>query len=449
MIRKAAIAVMAGVVSAASALVVAQSTEPATQPAPATRPDVTTQPSPEVLRLIDLMGAPKYQTRAHAQANLVKIGQPAEPALKQAADESDSAEIRARATAAVIDIEQNVADAPTYITLHANKARIRTVLQDISRQAGVHVSLADQGFVSTWLGPNAGTVTLDLDHVPFWAAIQAFCAATHTHPQFAGMGMNGEFTLNPGDGGQWSQHGRFAFIPTAINHDSSIDLINGGGGKNDMITMMAYVDPKFHSATFDGMQLTTADDEHGISLLAPGMMAPNFFMGGFQQSWCYPLNASLNFPDNYGHTLTRLEGSTTVHLPMESETLKIPDIVKAIGTPTVAGNHKVDVVQCNFAGGNVVIMHLQISKLERSSTQNYPGGLFAEFNTARVYDSQGTPLMGGGGGSGTDMQIDWQGQFTSGGRPIKPPFSLNWEIISRVETVAVPFKFKNLPLPPH
>jgi hypothetical protein len=438
MVRKVWMAAMTAMASAGLAAALGQSVAPSIEPAPTTQDIAATQPSPEVLRLIGLMGAPKFQTRFHAQSELVGMGAAVEPALKQAADESSSAEIRTRAADAVMEIEQNIADAPTYLTLHVNQAQPTEVSKQISRQAGIKVTIPS----------DTGPITLDLDHVPFWAGMQMLCTATHTHPQFAGQGGPAEIMLAPGDAGHWDQEGRFAFIPTTINHDSFVDLINGASNKNDTILMMAFLDPKFHSATFDGIQLNVAQDEHGASLIGPGMMGPNFFNPGFQQSWWYTLSAPLKFPETFGHTLARLEGTSTVHVPMGTSTLKIPDMVKAIGTTTIAGNHKVDVVQCNIAGGNMLMVHLQISKLERSAGLNYPGGLFAEFQSARVVDGQGQQLMGGGGGGGSDMQIDWQGQFSSGGRPIKPPFSLTWEITTRVETVTVPFKFKNLPLPP-
>jgi hypothetical protein len=438
MVSKACMAVMAAMASAGLAAALGQSATPSTEPAPTTQADATTRPSPEVLRLIGLMAAPKFQTRAHAQTELVRMGAAVEPALKQAADESSSAEIRTRAADAVIEIEQNIADAPTYITLHVTKAPSADVFKEISRQAGVKVTTDS----------DTGPITLDLDQVPFWSAMKALCTATHTHLQPNGPGGPAGIDLASGDAGHWDLEGRFAFIPTMINHDSNVDLINGGAFKNDGIIMMAFLDPKFHSATFDGIQLDVAKDEHGASLIRPGMMAPNFFNPGFQQGWCYTLNAPLVFPESFGHTLALLEGTSTVHVPMGTSMLKIPDMIKAVGTTTIAGNHKVDVVQCNFPGGNVITVHLQISKLDRSAGLNYPGGLFAEFQSARVVDSQGQQLMGGGGGGGTDMQIDWQGQFSSGVRPLKPPFSLTWEIITHVETVTVPFKFKNLPLPP-
>jgi hypothetical protein len=447
MVRKAWMVIVAALACAGSTVALGQSPtsesapstrpEPSTQPAPATQPAPETQPDPEVLRLIDLMAAPKFQTRSHAQADLVKMGAAAEPALKQAADESSSPEIRARAMAAVIQIEENIADSPTYITLHVKRAPLADVLKSISSQSGMRI-LVDSG---------AGPITLDLDHVTFWSAIEALSHATGTHPAGNGQGNPGLITLVPGDTAKWNQEGRFAFMPISISHNSVIDLINGGASKNDSIIMLGFLDPRFHSATFDGMQLTVAQDDRGNSLLGPGMF-PNFF--NFQNAWCFILSSPLNFPETFGHSLVRLEGTTVVRIPMGTDTLKIPDLAKAVGTGVVAGNHRIDVVTCNVNGGNILMLHLQISRLARSSGMNYPGGLFAEFQAAHVVDGQGQQLVGGGGGGGIDpnMQIDWQGQYTTGGRPIKPPFSLTWDITTRVETQTVPFKFKNLPLPP-
>ncbi|HEX4124352.1 MAG TPA: hypothetical protein VHY37_06460, partial [Tepidisphaeraceae bacterium] len=95
---------------------IAQTAQPAPLTQPATQP--AAQPAPEVLALIAHMGGQGFENRQHAEQALIRIGTPAEPALRQAADDSSSPEIRARAAAAIVQIEQNLADEPTYITLH-------------------------------------------------------------------------------------------------------------------------------------------------------------------------------------------------------------------------------------------------------------------------------------------------------------------------------------------
>jgi hypothetical protein len=451
----AVIAAMAGLGAAMGAGAQSPATQPApaAQPAPATRPapatQPTTQPSPEVLALIEQMGAEKFQARVHAQAELVKMGAAAEPALKAAASDSPSAEIRARATAAVSEIDQNLADAPTYITLHVKDAKGGDVLKEFTRQAKVRVMGWPEFF---WNGQAPGLippVTLDLDHVPFWEAIRALCKVTRTHPQFIGQGQPSDISLVQGNSGEWDVQGRFAFEPTSISHDSSVDLINGGANRNDALAFTVFIDPKLHSASIDPPHLTVAEDEHGTSLLPPdGANAAGFYSQGFQQMWSFTANAPLAFPANFGHTLARLEGTVTVHVPMDVQMLKIPDLAKAVGTTTTAGNRMVDVVSCSMNGNNILALHLSISKLGHSGGPIEPGGLFQDFQQARVIDARGTQLNLMGGGTGSDTTIDWQGQCNSGGRPLKPPFSLQWEITTKIESVTVPFKFKDLPLPP-
>ncbi|HEX4177703.1 MAG TPA: hypothetical protein VHY57_04670, partial [Rhizomicrobium sp.] len=264
---------------------------PDTQPAPATQP-AATQPSPEVLGLIDQMGTGSFQTRMRAQLALVKMGAPVEPALKQASSDSPNPEIRDRAAMAVAEIEQNIAAAPTFITLHVKDALGQDVLDQISRQAKVRVLGWPDYQWKNHRGPAVPPITLDLDHVPFWVAIEAVCKITRTHPQYMGPDTRDISLVQGGGSGEWYQAGRFAFVPMAMNHDSQIDLVGGGANKNDAMTMEVFLDPKIHSIDFDPPKIDIAKDDQGHSLAPPanGMMN-YFYRPGFQQQWAIDLQA--------------------------------------------------------------------------------------------------------------------------------------------------------------
>jgi hypothetical protein len=274
--------------------------------------------------------------------------------------------------------------------------------------------------------------------------MEKVCKITRTHPQFNG---SNDILLMQGGPGVWDLEGRFAFIPTEIHHNSTIDLINRGASKIDTFTLIALVDPKYHSASFDQARLAVAEDENGTSLLSRDSNRMGFWNPGFSQSWVFVSTVPLSFPETFGRRLAKVQGTMEIRLPMSVDTLKIPDLVQAVGTASVAGKYKVDVVTCSFDGKDAVHVHLQITKLTLGPS-TVPGGIFQEFQSARVVDSTGMQLLPSGVGGGSDMQYDWQGQFIGNGRQPKPPFSLRWETISKVESVTVPFKFTNLPLPP-
>jgi hypothetical protein len=337
------------------------------------------------------------------------------------------------------------ADAPTYITIHVKDAKGSDVLKEISRQAKVHVQGWPDFF---WNGQQPGLippVTLDLDHVTFWSAIESLCKITHSHPQF--IGQPNDISLAMGNPGNWDQEGQFAFVPVQIARSSKVDLTNGVGSKTEMLTMAVYVDPKIHAMRWDVPHLTVAEDEHGKSLLPVGPINPNSFPLGIQQPWTTNISVPLSLPPNYGATLARLEGTVAMHPQDQAEVMEINDLAKAVGTQATVANHKVDIVAFSFDGKNTVSMHLLISR-PAAEAKKSPPHLLQDFQSARVVDASGQEMTPAGRAVRSDMQVDWTGAFTAS-KPAKAPFTLRWPIPTGADVVVIPFKFKDLPLPPH
>jgi hypothetical protein len=98
-------------------------------------------------------------------------------------------------------------------------------------------------------------------------------------------------------------------------------------------------------------------------------------------------------------------------------------------------------------------LHVRITNLAPDNHPPAPDrdpwdNLANEFRAATVLDADGTfvPINGGGGG---DTEVDWTGSFLMRRQmAFKPPFSLRWEIVTQTRDMTIPFKFKDLPLPP-
>jgi hypothetical protein len=149
-----------------------------------------------IAKLIDQMGSGDFDVREKATASLEKIGLPALPALKKAA-QSEDVEIRRRSTDLVTKIEKkNEAArilAPKKVHLVYKDTPLPEALADFTKKSGYAISLIDpEGKL------NARKVTLDTGMVTFWEAFDKFC-------EKAGLVESDEIDpaqLIPGPGGR-------------------------------------------------------------------------------------------------------------------------------------------------------------------------------------------------------------------------------------------------------
>jgi hypothetical protein len=354
-------------------------------------------------------------------------------------------------------VEPDAADAPTCISLHVKNAKPAKVLKEISDQAHTIVAGWPDVF---WTGQQPGVipnVTLDLDHVTFWTAIQQVCAITHSHPQYIGQGQPGDVSLIMGNAGTWDQEGLFAFVPMTINHSSQVDLIDGSQTRDDSMMLSVFIDPRVHLAGWDSPRITVAEDEHGLSMLSRSVLppGPNFdFLPqsgpyvGAPPRWSINTSLPLAFPAHRGDVLARLGGTMLFRLHDMGSLLQIDDLTNAVGKSTTVADQTATVTACTFDGNTTVTLHVRLSRKTGAGGSHGAEPVLHEFDSARIVDAAGQQLVPSGHGTGTDAQIDWEATFT-GKKPAKPPFSLRLPITTPHAPMTVTFNFKDLPLPPH
>ncbi|HEX4123759.1 MAG TPA: hypothetical protein VHY37_03470 [Tepidisphaeraceae bacterium] len=460
MIRKGAAAAAIVMAGAMFAWGQAPASQPATQPAAANLN------ADKIAGLIAEMGSREFQARQRAQKALVQIGIPAEPALRDAVAHSTSAEIRSRAQAAIDRIEDNLPDSPSRVSVRAVNEDPGRALRAMAEQAGVSIVSEDPGMQAGNEG-QFKPITLDLDRVPLLVALEKFCKATHTRPFCNGGGPASQATLQliGGETGAWDQEDRVAIVANQIGHDREIDLSNNSANRRDFVTMSFYFDPKRQLIGYQQPQIKVAVDETGTSLVASPQIADNsqvnmgedgFDNNPFMSRWGFDTQVPLNFPAHTGKTLARLEGTVTIRVATKIDKLDIPDLAKAVGTAVTAGDRKVEIVAFSF-NGNTASLHVRVSNTAAPNAivrlfnrRNRSPNLFNEFSKAAIRDASSVDLSpNGGGGSGTQGGIDWQGQFIAPNQqPLKGPISLHWNVITETKDIPVPFKFQNLPLPP-
>src|SRR5262245_37950176 len=128
-----------------------------------------------IARLVARLGSMNFTEREEATKELDAIGADAVPALKRAT-QSDDAETRRRAEDLVARIEKRLESkrllTPTTVTLTCNDTPLTDAVADFAKKTGQPVALGND---QTKL--EGRTVSLDLVDVPFWQALDRFCAA--------------------------------------------------------------------------------------------------------------------------------------------------------------------------------------------------------------------------------------------------------------------------------
>jgi hypothetical protein len=158
--------------AAASVVLLAGSLVALACPTPAPAP----RESPKVARLVALLGHDDFALREAAESELDALGSPALEQLR-AACKSPNPEVARRADGLVGRIERRVANevalAPTLVSLAADNATLDAVLDDLAEQSGYPVAIGG-GFAAAF---GSKKVTLKTGTVPFWTAVLAICDA--------------------------------------------------------------------------------------------------------------------------------------------------------------------------------------------------------------------------------------------------------------------------------
>lgn len=215
-------------------------------------PYVRTDAVPE---LIAQLGSDDWRVRDEAQARLIGVGPAAVPMLRRAAEAPGvDPEVASRIRAALHRVERF---SPTLVSLDVKGEHPREVFRQLAEQAGVTFTYADLR------RPGVLPVTIRLEGVPFWDAVQRVCRASRTSP------------------GQWGNphaiHIRGDSFPFADRSCVSGPLFVTANGVNRLVDgsllmdLWVYVDPKVEVVRGPfRVRITDVRDEHGRPLPQAG-----------------------------------------------------------------------------------------------------------------------------------------------------------------------------------
>jgi len=403
-----------------------------------------TVPAAQVEALITQLSADDWHQRQKAEDQLVELGETAKPFIQRLGSQVHDDEIRVRCAAALARIDKEIAEGPTYITLHFKDAGPKEIFAELARQAHTEIKEWPEGL---WNGPrkmmgNVAKVSVDIDRQPFWAAVAEVCEKTGTHLQQISNDGVWSVMLGQSDmSGPRCQSGQFMFVAEGATRSREMRYAPVSERNSDSLSINIFVDPKAHLAgwCYDP-DISEATDDKGNSM---GTHTSN---NGFsmQRMGMITINVPMSYPNDGYTKLAKLRGKLQVMVATKTEVVEIPDMEKAVGTSTPATGCSLAFTNVKIAGRSIKYsMTIKRAGMLQEQWQN----MFNHLQNARLIDAKGRVVWsGGGGGSMSDTEVTTSVDGNTG-EAIVAPVKLVWELAIETQERAIPFEFTDLPLP--
>jgi hypothetical protein len=339
----------------------------------------------------------------------------------------------------------------TRITLKLDNAKPADAFAELSKQAGFELRPSPKNL---WEGREWATVTLDLKDVSFWQAVRELCDKVGVSIQR--QGLERDMIILQGGGRIWGQApafeaGPFMIVARTLNRTHVVDLnAKAGDTRTCTVGMIIYSEPKLRVLRISSQpEIEVAVDENGRSLVAiqPPVVAKGVL--AYANTWTWSVSALLHPPADAGQSISLLKGSVRALVQTRADTVEVDKIDTTRTVVKTASGHKLTVKDFRKTGTSY---SLSLNVTRDPST----GSAWKEANLSnmfRLVDSEGHALTRRSYGSGgtladsVDLQLsfaqeDWNGNAAAG-----EPAKLIWEVPAETKEVAVPFEFRDLPLP--
>jgi hypothetical protein len=224
--------------------------------------------TPTVEPLIRQLSSSDYKAREAAMRALEAAGAAALPDLRKAQPHEDP-EVRTRLARLIGMLERSTLLSPKLVSISADQKPVGQVFEDLAQQTGYRIS-CQQG--------DRQLVTLQLENVPFWEAVDAVCRQT-------GMGLqpytDGSTSLAFYKVGRYSPHvvysGPFRLSGGSLHLSRTLDLVQPqqfnpmNKPRTETLTFMFHAvgEPKAPLMSLGQARVLVAVDEHGNSLIPP------------------------------------------------------------------------------------------------------------------------------------------------------------------------------------
>lgn len=435
------------------------------RPAPAAPPAETAPPTrpadgPRPGDLLRDLSSDDWRMRQRAERELVGMGDAAGPLIDELLRTAGGAEARARLEGARARIAENRVAGPSMVTLRLTDASPAELFAELSRQARAELKLYPSNLFEHGRWPR---VSIDVKGKPFWEVMRELGprlgvrVGGHTGElrlmsAGGGAGPAGDFLASP------FAHvsGPVLFVPGQLTRTQVVDLTGPPAHSGAFqLSMTAVAEPKLVVLQADGaVRLDEAVDDRGNSLLAEGVAPPAgpLNTGGR----VFPITCRLKYPDrNPGRTIARLRGTMRFVIQTKSERLEIADVLASKEVHWTAGDARV-VVHGMTRGPDGYELQLGIGSAQPAPVGAGRGAGWqlhqSMQNRLRLLDANDQPVERRGYSSrNADDRTEFTLQFSEAthphGRRAAEPLKLVWEVPTETREVAVPFEFKDLPMP--
>lgn len=420
-------------------------TQPTTAAGPATRPAAVVALG-DPAQLLQQLADSDWHVRQHAQERLVKGGEDAKPFIQTLVDQATSDEARKNAQAALQEIDDNRRIGPSYLTLHFKNAAASDVMAEISRQCFTPLLTAPEHLFQQEPFP---TVTVDVDHQPFWAVVPKICQQLGVDFRHFQGGMRLMRSGGMQADGVSRIEGSFLIVATQITFSRTRSFAAKNEQTQFGMQIAVYPEPKLNVLRGSGsIQAEQAIDDNGNSLLPEGASL-NRVWGGFMGFGGWSLYAPLHYPKNIGSRIARFKGSTGFVIQVESQKVEFPNLVSF--QPATRFMYDMPVLFEAFKKeGDVWKLHLHINQ------PNFGGSQWQQFmegvqNRLQVLDGAGNALdhrgMSTSSNNATmDLTLDFARSNGPTGQMSGEPVRLVWEVPTKTRELTVPIDFRDLPL---
>ena len=417
--------------------------------------------------LVAQLGSDDPQERDRAQEGLLALGLPAEAALRKVLEGEESPEAKLRAA----DVLRALASPgrATFVTLRLDRAPLSEALAALSAQSGIPFRVASRGHASPDAPPGEVpahlTVSVDATRRPFWEVLAEVCAQAGLRPD--AVNRDGGFLLLAWPGGhlaKWSAkwthvHGAAVVVAVSASGHGQLDYARAGSAAPGSagIDCFLHVEPRLRLVRIRTVDAVQAIDAQGRELDMP---ANHIDPGATGHAFAKFTPTFYTFADS---TLLKvLRGTARVEVESAGQTLTVDRLDRVKEGLRVLGDARLRVGEFRADGADVWKLRVTVYRDGRSDAdfQALQARLLSASPKLRLAD--GRRLVGWHrivppygppppkGQEGQELEFTFPAdrpapadvKDVAGDAP-----QLVWEAPTRVEEIAVPFEFKDVPLP--
>jgi hypothetical protein len=393
-------------------------------------------------KLVEQLGSSSFPARERATKALRERGPAALPALRKALESKDE-EVRKRAEALIPPLEIEEALLPKRVNLQVKNASASTAVAELAKQTGFKMTVPG--------GKDNATVTADLKDVPFWEAMDKVGEVTGRSFRYQEYDKTFQVLSGIGRSPFVNLRGAFRLEATWFHEDRDVNFARAGPGKdaprNHRLTLSVSVhaEPRITLLKVSPAKIDEAVDSDGKSLVeppgAPKVDNPPPGRGTFRGESSYYSDIRLKRAGE-AKTLRLVRGTVPVKAVLIRKPKVVsPKVFEAGGTSFRSGTDSLTIKQVTNQGGSVQI-EIAVPRQENDPAREWQ-------QRFEVEDEAGNRFQKNGWGSSSD------GRNYSVSLYFSPPFNKpnagpatklifeDWVVHDH----AIPFEFRNVPLP--